>query len=145
VGGEQFHADNHFVPSVYLRHFGNNRSKVSVYRTLVPHARVHLWDDRSSQAIAYIRHLYTRVAAGRETDEVETWLDREFEHPVAEALDRAVSDLKLTPDHWRRLIRFTAAQMVRTPANWVLGPPVDRHEQPNIWPITIAYSRATGT
>jgi hypothetical protein len=132
VGQAQFHADNHFVPSVYLRHFLNDSGKIAIYRTLVSHPRVPHWKDCSAEAVAYIRHLYTRIAAGGETDEIETWLDREFEQPVAEALDRAVSNQKLSPGHWTHLIRFAAAQMIRTPAFFIRNLEAWRKDVPAI-------------
>lgn len=60
--------------------------------------------------------MYTRVAAGQETDEIEDWLSREFESPAEEALEKATSDARLNPEDWRRLVRFLAAQDLRTPA-----------------------------
>jgi len=62
---------------------------------------------------------YTRVVAGQESDEIERWLDREFEAPAKEALQKAVSDKRLKSDDWECLIRFLAAQDVRTPARLV--------------------------
>jgi hypothetical protein len=68
--------------------------------------------------VAYYSHLYTRIAAGEESDEVEKWLDREFEGPAEESLHKATSEARLTPDDWRRLVCFLAAQDVRTPARF---------------------------
>ncbi len=56
--------------------------------------------------------------AGQATDEIERWLDSEFETPAAEALQKATSDARLTPGDWKRLVRFLAAQDVRTPARF---------------------------
>jgi len=75
-----------------------------------------MWKKRSTRGVAYHQHLYTRLIAGRESDEIERWLDKEFETPAAEALDKATSDSRLTPEDWRLLVRFLAAQDVRTPA-----------------------------
>jgi hypothetical protein len=47
---------------------------------------------------------------------VEKWLDREFEAPAEEAIRKVTSDARLTPDDWSCLVRFLAAQDVRTPA-----------------------------
>jgi hypothetical protein len=46
VGQAPFHADNHFVPSVYLRHFLNDSGKIAIYRTLVSHLRDLCTDTR---------------------------------------------------------------------------------------------------
>jgi hypothetical protein len=69
--------------------------------------------------VAYHEHLYTRLAADQETDDIERWLDREFEAPAEEAIHRATSDGRLTPADWKHLVRFLAAQDVRTPARLI--------------------------
>ena len=112
----QFRRDNHYVPCVYLRHFSTPAERVSVYRTLVPHDHCPLWREKSIKSVGYRAHLYTRIAAGRETDEIETWLDSEFEAPAAAALQKVTSDERLKPEDWASLVRFVAAQDVRTPA-----------------------------
>jgi len=78
-----------------------------------------MWKETSTQRIAYHSHLYTRLAGGTESDEVEEWFGREFESPAEEAREKATSDARLTPRDWKRLIRFLAAQDVRTPARLV--------------------------
>ncbi|MGF6489151.1 hypothetical protein [Pseudomonas frederiksbergensis] len=59
---------------------------------------------------------YTYLAGQEETDEFERWLDREFESPAQAAIERVVSEQHLSPEHWKRLVCFAAAQDVRTPA-----------------------------
>jgi hypothetical protein len=113
---EPFHRDNHYVPRVYLKRFAAYPEHVWTYRTLVSHPKVPIWKPSSIRGVAYHSHLYTRISAGRETDEVEKWLDREFEAPAEEALRKVTSDAHLAPDDWRCLVRFLAAQDVRTPA-----------------------------
>src|SRR5664279_1512349 len=105
-----FHRDNHFVPRVYLKHFAAEPGHVFAYRTLVSHPNVPLWKKCSTKSIAYREHLYTRLVSGVESDEVEKWLDREFEAPAEEALRRAVTDSRMYPEDWRALVRFLAAQ-----------------------------------
>jgi hypothetical protein len=56
------------------------------------------------------------MAAGGESDDIERWFDSTFESPAGSALQRAVTDQRLSADEWARLIRFLAAQDVRTPA-----------------------------
>ncbi len=88
-----------------------------MYRTLVSHPTVRVWDkDKSPGSIARIEKLYTRAVGSQESDEIERWFEREIETPVSEAIDLIVSDAKLRPDQWDALIRFAAAQSVRTPA-----------------------------
>jgi hypothetical protein len=86
---------------------------------LVSHTQVPAWKEASVKGITYHSHLYTRLAAGRETDDFERWLDREFEAPAEEPLQKATSDAPLTPNDWKCLVRFLAAQDVRTPARLV--------------------------
>jgi hypothetical protein len=54
---------------------------------------------------------------GQESDEFERWFDHEIESPAAEPLSQVLADGKLSAEDWRRLIRFLAAQIVRTPAH----------------------------
>lgn len=70
----------------------------------------------SLKGLAYHAHLYTRVVATGLTDEVERWLDSEFESPAGTVIQKVVNDERLTPQDWSHLIRFLAAQDVRTPA-----------------------------
>lgn len=112
----EFHRDNHYVPCVYLNQFAGADGRIASYKLLVAHERVPMWKRRSPKGIAYQAHLYTRIASGRETDEIERWLDRDFEAPAKEILRKATSDEALRPDEWECLARFVAAQDVRTPA-----------------------------
>lgn len=90
--------------------------RVWMYRVLASDRRVPLWSLRHIRGIAFHTHLYTRLVAGQESDDFERWLDREFEAPAEDAIEKATSDLPLTRDDWRILVRFLAAQDVRTPA-----------------------------
>jgi hypothetical protein len=110
------HRDNHYVPRHYLKRWEGANSKLWSYRVLVSHARVPLWRSFSTRSIAYHEHLYTKIAASGESDSVERWLDAEFEPPAEEIIQRVVSDRRLSPENWRVLARFFAAQDVRTPA-----------------------------
>lgn len=110
------HRDQHYVPRVYLKRWVAANGRLFLYRTLVSHPRVSFWKQSSIRGVAYHSHLYTRAVTGGESDEIEQWLDREIEEPAEEALQKAVSGFRLTPADWRRLVRFLAAQDVRTPA-----------------------------
>jgi hypothetical protein len=114
-----FHRNNHFVSRGYLKRWALPDDRVWTYRILVSHAQVPLWKKRSIRGLAYHTHLYTRITAGGETDEIEKWLDREFETPAEEAIEKATSGARLTTEDWKRLVRFLAAQDVRTPARLV--------------------------
>jgi len=87
---KQLHVKNHFVPESYLKRWENIDNKIWVYRTLVSNKKVPLWKDYSASAIAYQKHLYTQIIAGNESDELETWFDRNIESPANKVLDRAL-------------------------------------------------------
>jgi len=96
-----------------------------------------LWKKSSTRSIAYLSHLYTRIAEGLETDEIESWLKHDFEDPAAEPLEKATSGAKLTPKDWTHLVRFLAAQMVRTPAYLVENLPRWQAEAPVLLSSTL--------
>ena len=111
---QQLRKNNHYVPKLYLKQWASN-GKIPTYRLLVPNDKCTLWKDHSINGIAFHQHLYTYVAAQGETDEFERWLDREFENPAEESIGRVINEQRLTTQHWHKLIRFLAAQDVRTP------------------------------
>jgi hypothetical protein len=102
------------------------------YRTLVSRSEIRLWKPGSIKGVGYLSHLYTRLVAGSESDDVEKWLEREFETPAAEPLRKAVSDERLTSKDWQNLVRFLAAQIVRTPAYFVNKQPMWRELAPAV-------------
>lgn len=109
------HRDNHYVPKLYLKQWVHE-GRIPTYRVLVPHEKCSLWKDQSLKAVAFHQNLYTYVTRDGETDEFERWMDQEFESPAEEAIRRVLREQTLTPEHWRRLVRFALAQDVRTPA-----------------------------
>jgi hypothetical protein len=112
---------NHYVPQEYLRRWANAEGKVWTYRILVSNESVPAWKLSSRRGVAYYNHLYTRMVATGESDEIEDWLNSEFETPAHEAIQKAVGDGKMSANDWRCLIRFLAAQDVRTPARLIEG------------------------
>jgi hypothetical protein len=114
VGSDNFRADNHYTSRFYLKPW-SSLSGVWIYRLLVSHPNVPLWDQKSITSVARIRHLYTRTSSGEASDEVEQWFEREFETPAAPVIQKVISDNRLTRDDWHILIRFLAAQDLRTP------------------------------
>jgi len=127
-----FGLQNHFVPRLSLKHFANPTRQVCVYRTLVSHSTVPIWDEKGTKSIAWVDKLYTRTVGDQESGEIERWLDREFEQPAAEAIQRVVSDHRLYPEHWDALADFVAAQIVRTPAFLLRRYPEWRKRMPEI-------------
>ena len=114
---QNLNINNHYVPQVYLKKWSLDNLKIWAYPILVSHKKVPLWNLHSIRGIAYHKHLYTRISFGDETDEFECWLNKEFETPAEEALEKATSNRNLKAEDWHKLIRFAAAQFVRTPAN----------------------------
>src|SRR5258708_2289762 len=108
-----FSRENHYVPRLYLKRFSADDC-VFKYSLLVQDARVPLWKRTSTKGIAVRTHLYTRIGAEGESDEIEKWLNCEFEDPAEEALHKATTGLRLNPSDWVRLARFVGAQDVRT-------------------------------
>lgn len=112
----ELHIKNHFVPECYLKRWQDSNDKICVYRTLVSHQNIPVWKRYSASAIAFHSHLYTQMLAGVESDALEKWLDKEYESPANAVLDKVVLEQRLSPDDWKILIRFLAAQDVRTPS-----------------------------
>src|SRR5450830_144759 len=108
--------DNHYVPHSYLKRWADDSGKVWSYRILVPHTKSNLWKAHSPKGLGYHQHLYTQMAANGESDEIENWFDTAFESPAGRAIHHAVTEKKLSSEEWRHLVRFLAAQDVRTPA-----------------------------
>lgn len=111
-----FQRDNHYVPCLYLKRFADVQQRVFTYRILVSDPREPPWKKKSIKSIAYHDYLYARFASGVDTDEMENWLNSDVETPAEEALFKATSGARLAPTDWHNLIRFLAAQQLRTPA-----------------------------
>ena len=107
---------NHYVPRGYLKRWAAADDKICTYRILVSNANVPLWKRSTPSGVAYHQHLYTRIVERSATDEVERWLDKEYENPAEPVIERVLSQKKLTKDDWLVLIRYLACQDVRTPA-----------------------------
>ena len=117
---EPFRRHNHFVSRCYLEPWETETGKTWTFRLLVPHEKSRIWKPYSAKSVAWHSNLYTQIIAGSESDEIERWFDREFESPAKESLRKATTNKRLTPEDWKRLIRFVAAQDVRTPA-WLVN------------------------
>jgi hypothetical protein len=112
-------AKNHFVPQLYLKRWAGDDSKIWRYSLLVPNEDVPPWKKSSSKAIGHHQHLYTRIVGGAADDEVEKWLNQDFETPAVLPLSRAVSELPLTSEDWSAILRFMWIQGARTPASYL--------------------------
>jgi hypothetical protein len=107
---------NHYVAQGYLKRWAAADGKIWSYRILVSNAKVPYWKPSTSSGVAYHLHLYTRIVERAATDEIERWLDKEYENPAEPVIERVLSRRKLTKDDWLVLIRYLACQDVRTPA-----------------------------
>ncbi len=77
---------NHYAPQGYLKAWSSDGQTVMAYRTLVPAEKYPEWEPKSLRGVAFHTNFYTSVAGGGESDEIERWLNEEFEVPAAEAL-----------------------------------------------------------
>ena len=111
-----FTRDNHYVPRLYLKHFASESGYLCRYRTLVSKPTVPEWKRVNIGGVGYQSHLYTRALAHGDSDEIEQWLNRDFETPAESSLSKAVNGERLEKEDYRLLVRFLAAQIVRTPA-----------------------------
>ncbi len=116
--------DNHFVPQLYLKNFATASGEVLEYRILVSHSKVPIWKSVNVAGTGYEKNLYTRIARGKESDDIEQWLNREFESPAKEPLQKVLADKVLTSEDWEILVRFLASQIVRTPAFLIKNLPI---------------------
>jgi hypothetical protein len=108
--------DNHFVPQLYLKNFATASGEVCEYRVLVSHSSVPVWKSINVAGTGYEKNLYTRIVRGEEADDIEQWLNHEFESPAKEPFQKVLADKELTKSDWEILVRFLASQIVRTPA-----------------------------
>jgi len=64
-----------------------------------------------------MRETYTRgLCAGEEADDIEQWLNREFESPAKGTISKSTRRQRSHAKRLGILIRFLASQIVRTPA-----------------------------
>lgn len=112
---DEIKRDNHYVPQFYLKQWSHDNRTLYVFRRLVSDNKVPYWSKQSINSVAKQMYLYTKMVASVESDEYENWFNTDFEIPVQEAYYKAINDRHLSADDWRKLIRFTAAQIVRTP------------------------------
>ena len=111
--------DNHFVPQWYLRQWADADGKFWRYRLLVPHESCPHWEERPVRGVAFERDLYTVAFEGRDDDDFERWIKREYEDPGQAAVQKAIDRRKLCADDWQRLALFAACQDLRTPQHYL--------------------------
>lgn len=92
---ESIKKDNHYVPQAYLRQWMSD-GKIQTYRLLVPHENCAPWKKHSPKSIAKHQHLYTYFSGSKDSDDIERWLDREFEGPAATPIAKVLNEARLT-------------------------------------------------
>ncbi len=107
--------DNHYVPQAILKRWSTDGKHVCAYRLLVSNLRVPYWKKKSIDKLAFQRDLYTTASGSKEEDEFEKWVMREIEDPAFKSIEKLIDGGRLSPDDWRKMIRFVAIQDIRTP------------------------------
>lgn len=134
--------DNHFVPQLYLKNFSSESGEVREYRTLVSHSSVPVWKLVNVAGTGYEKNLYTMIVRGEETDDIEQWLNREFESPAKGPFEKVLADRDLTKGDWEILVRFLASQIVRTPAFLIKNLPIWNKMAPVVLDQSVKEARA---
>lgn len=106
---------SHYIPEAYLRGWSQDGLRVHAYRLLVPRPDYPVWQRRSISSLGVWDDLYTSMEEGQEHDEIERWLNREFETPAAIPLAKVRRGEGLSADDFRHLARYLACLDVRTP------------------------------
>ena len=88
--------DNHYIPQAVLRQWSNDGERVHAYRILVSHSEVPEWELRSISGTAYHRDLYASFTGDEGLDEFEQWIEKEFETPGLETINKLVLERRLS-------------------------------------------------
>ena len=116
----QQNKDNHYIPKMYLKNWCiDGTTTVWMYRRLVSHKNVEWWKQQSINGTAYLPDLYSHVQQGETTDEFERWLNHEVETPAKPVFEKVLTGSVLSDKELLALLRFTAVQIVRTPAYYI--------------------------
>ncbi|HWQ98388.1 MAG TPA: DUF4238 domain-containing protein, partial [Clostridia bacterium] len=121
---EQFTRDNHYLPQLYLKSWSIDTNKIWQYRLLVSNENVPIWKYASIKDVGYHSDLYSGILNGKETDEIEKFFQREIEDPVKPAIFKVENHERLSRFDLEKLVRFLAAQYVRTPARYFRHKPI---------------------
>lgn len=111
--------ENHYVPQFYLRSWSMEGNKVWAYPLLVPTGAEARWRERSISSIARLTDFYTSSIAGYDSDEIENWLNEEFEVAAAPTIRKLTAGKELTVAEWNALIRFAGMLSRRTIAAYL--------------------------
>ena len=112
---KQFTAKSHYVPKFYLRYWSKDGTTVQVYRTVVKTKSDDLWKSYSIKSIPKIKDLYTSLSDNSDCDSLENWFNTKIEAPASVVIQNIINDKHLSKEQYDILIRYAAAQIVRTP------------------------------
>lgn len=82
---------------------------------MVSHPNVPDWVEQSIRSVTRQADLYTTLEGEEESDRVERHLTRVYEEPGQAAIERLLSNQRMSPLDWSSVARFTALQQMRTP------------------------------
>lgn len=75
---------------MYLEAWKNSNNKVWTYDLLVANENCNLWREKSIKSIASLQNFYINLKEKEEGDEIEKYLNEEFETPASMPLKKAV-------------------------------------------------------
>ncbi len=110
---------NHYVARGAFKPWSEDETTVYVYSLLVPTSKNPEWKRRAISGVAWERDLYTTLAEGQEVDDFERWIKTEYEDPGLEAVNKLMQGVQLGTANWQQILRYVAAQAVRTPRNYI--------------------------
>lgn len=113
---------NHYVPQFYLKNWSQDGNKLWVYSLLVPHSKVHLWEEKSIEYLAVWNDFYTRNNGEKEVDDFERWFNQEFETPTKPIIQKLLEGKTISRKEEILLTHYVMAQDLRVPArvNFIL-------------------------
>lgn len=120
----QFTHKNHYIPQLYLKSWSSSSTKIWQYSLVVSNGNVPIWNQVSICEIGYQTDLYTGLLNGIETDEIEHFFQFEIEDPAKKVIAKIENRETLDKREKEIIIRFLAAQYVRTPARYFSHKPL---------------------
>lgn len=113
---ENISRNNHFVAQMYLNAWKNNNNKIWTYDLLVPNEKCNLWNEKSTRSIASQQNFYITLRQNEEVDDIERYLNDEFETSASKSLKKARLGENLSNEDWKSIVNYIGCQIVRTPA-----------------------------
>lgn len=110
--------NNHYIPRMYLARWVNNE-KICVYRLLVSHENVPIWNKQSLEYTGSLSNMYINISKDQEFDSFEHDFDVRFESPAKKPFDKICNDEKMTSTDWKIVSDYVVAQYVRTPTFYI--------------------------